>query len=233
MVGLTASFAAVQAAHADSGRAWDGQSFVETAPASGGVSLPSDLGVVSIDASRRAINADITDWSDDRDGIKTRRVLACALAGAESGILQAALTTSVPTLALVVTLDQYLGSNPTTPGASLPLYTPLSDLSKVVNFTAPEQQALARLMKREVQDLSDRIRLAIDTQSFLMKVSARLYDDQINYHFKRTEGFMGFFRADPEYCAAFSLRIERDANLINAANKVLVLYGFLEKELQN
>jgi hypothetical protein len=207
----------------------DGMATLLPMPPDGG-GLPSDLGPVSIEASRRAIQADITDWTDDKANTQKARILSCALAGAEAGLL-ALPVGSVATLGMVGALESYLTGSGLAHGASAPLNTPLADLATKVPFTAAELQRLQRLQNREVQDASDRIRLAIDTQSFLIQVSRRLYNEQIDSHFKRTEGFLGFFRADPEYCAAFSLVAQRDDQLIAAANQVLALYTSLEREI--
>jgi len=209
-------------------------SYLDTAtPAPGGdSSLPSDLGPVSIESSRRAVQADITDWSDDRTSTKTARRLACALAGAEAGLLVLPVG-SVAALAVVGGLESYLTAGAQAHGAAAPLSMPLTELASQVPFTDAERGNLERLIHRQAQDVSDRIRLAIDTQSFLIQVSKRLFNQQITYHFNRTEGFAGFFRADPEDCSAFSLVAERDTQLIAAAARVLDLYNSLEQELKD
>jgi hypothetical protein len=227
-VWVAVSSVPVHLAHADGGM--DGSSALLDAAPSNADGLPSDLGPVSIEASRRAVQADITDWTDDKDRTHTARILACGLAGAEAGLLLFPVG-SVAALGVVGDLEVYLTRD--SQSATAPLNAALAELIGKVPFTAAEEANLQRLMNRPAQDVSDRIRLAIDTQSFLMKVSTRLFNEQIDEHFKRTEGFWGFFRADPEYCAAFSLVAQRDDQLIAAANQVLALYNSLEQELKD
>jgi hypothetical protein len=190
--------------------------------------LPSDFGPVSIEASRRALRADIQDWTDDQLDIKARRILSCAAAGAQGMLLSSGQASAMAAMAMLGKLPSYL-SGP----ASAPLSTPMAELERVVPFTEAEKQNLDRLKNRPVSDLTDRIRLAIDTESFLLKVSARLYQELMDYHLRRTQGFVGFFRADVEYCAAYSLQAERDAELTRAAQRMLAFYDFLEQELAN
>jgi hypothetical protein len=193
--------------------------------------LPSDLGPVSIEASRRALEAKVQDWSDDRADNKSRRVLACAMAQVE-GVLIPVVGGSVAPLLVLSQLPAILAKTPQ-PGEtpSVPLYTALNRLSKTVSLTTSEKNNVKRLMEREVTDKSDRIRLVIDTESFLMKVSSRLFQEQVDLHLARTQGFIGFFRYDMEYCQAYTLQAERDTELMKAAYRVLAYYNFLEQEL--
>jgi hypothetical protein len=188
--------------------------------------LPSDLGQVSLEASRRAVRARITDWDDDGKEIAGARAATCAMAGL-GGIWFSPV--SPPTLSLLERLPDYLGRR--TPGPSTPLEAPLALLARLVTFTPGEQAALQRLQARQVLDRADQIRLAIDTQWFLIQVSARLYDEKFRYHAGRAEGFWGFFRADTELCRAYTYRAERDRALARAGRRVLVFYDFLEREL--
>ena len=195
------------------------------------VGLPSDFGPVSIDASRRAVQSKIQDWSDDRQDIKSRRMLVCAIAGTRSVILGP--LGPVQALIILGQLPRYLGGNPALNqgGPSAPFNVPLQELAKSQTLTPGEQKTVQRLMERETIDLTDRIRLFIDTESFLIKVSTRLYQVRIDFHIERTHGIGGFFRSDTELCMAYTLQAERDSQLIQAANRVLAFYDFLEQEL--
>ena len=192
--------------------------------------LPSDFGPVSIESSRRELQSRMIDWEDDLKVIHNRRVLACAMAGVE-GSLAMGLGNAVLAVELLKNLPQYLGSRPDPMGPAAPLSIPLAALAEHVQLTAGEASELERLRNREVMDDSDRVRLIIDTEACLMAISNRLYQDQINFHFARTEGAVNFFRADAEYCAAFSIRAERDRVLTQGANRILAFYDELERQL--
>ncbi|MGK5083031.1 hypothetical protein WDW37_06970 [Bdellovibrionota bacterium FG-1] len=201
---------------------------IQVARADGG--LPSDFGPISIDSSRRELQSRMIDWQDDLKVIQTRRVLACTMAGVE-GTLAMGLGNAVLAVELLKNLPQYLGSLPDPMGPAAPLSIPLAVLAEHVRLTADEASELERLRNREVMDDSDRIRLIIDTEACLMGISKRLYQDQIDFHFARTEGVVNVFRADAEYCAAFSIRAERDRTLTQAANRILAFYDELERQL--
>jgi hypothetical protein len=191
--------------------------------------LPSDLGPISIESSRRELQARIQDWSDDRADIQPRRVLACALAGMEGAWVSQASGGLLAPLLVIRDLPGLLGKKGDLPSA--PLDTPLAELASKVKLTAEEAKQVARLRARDITDTSDKIRLFIDTQTLLMRVSGRLYQDQIDFHVSRAQGVAGFFRSDDEYCKAHGLRVDRDAQMIRAANRVLTYYDFLEQEL--
>lgn len=162
-----------------------------------------DLGPVAIAEARRAMLADIEDWKDDRTAIRPRRIIACALSGDPEGLL---------------------GAIRTLPMLSAPLHLPLSELADKVPFTAAERQVLSSLMGRETGGLTDRIRLAIDVQEFLMQVSERLYHVAIGEQFAVSRGYP---------CSAYTIQTDRDTQLIQAAMRVLGLYNLLERELRD
>ena len=198
-----------------------------------GGGFPSDFGQATIEASRRAVRSRIQDWKEDLAGAERARDAYCLLSDANLFMTLAPASLTLATLQL---LPRYvtLSGDDAVPGRVVrPLRDPLTALERQVDLTGEERSALRRLRETEVQDGSDRLRLLIDTQWFLMRLANRLYEDRIAYHLDRTEGFWGFFRADAELCAASALRAERDFKLITAARRVLAFYYFLEREIDS
>lgn len=190
--------------------------------------LPSEMGPVSIDEARRAIRADIEDWYDDYRGLKNKKIFVCAMSGIAAGTIGelAGVGGARAALKLLRRATRLDG-----PGA--PLNLPLSEVMKKVPLTQAERDALERLMRRETPDLSDKIRLAIDFQSLLMKVSVRLYDEAIQAQLAKSGGWRELLRPGQAKCEALRLQMERDQELIRAARGVLGLFDFLELELRD
>jgi hypothetical protein len=181
----------------------------------------------SIEAGRRETQAHLTDWADDYARTIGPKRVACGITVVQD------FTKPLP----VVVLEQLprifgmpaQADNTVDPAA--PVQSPLAELAKRVTLLQTELDRLKNLQERPVQDASDRLRLFIDTEIFLIQVSTRLYQVEIDYHFARTEGLAGFFRYEREYCAAYTLRTQRDLELAKAGRRILKYYDFLEQEL--
>ncbi len=190
--------------------------------------LPPDFGQVSIEASRRALESYMQDWQEDLSSIESSKNWVCFLAEIR-GV--GATIFPVPSLELLKRLHEFFkDQSPTAENPAMPLHGPLAVLARLVEFTPDEQKILDQLMNERIHDFSELIRQFIDTQWFLIRVSYRLYGEQMNYHLERTKGFWGFFRSDREYCEAYTLQYTRDQELIQAAHRVLAFYYFLERE---
>jgi hypothetical protein len=193
-----------------------------------------DLGPVAIAEARRALLADIEDWKDDRTAVNPKRLMVCMLAGAPAGFASIMSGLAVPVarkaLSAARLIQRYSDG---TEGPSAPLTLPLSELAAKIPFTESERKVLASLLGRATGELTDRIRLAIDTQSFLMKVSRRLYDAAIREQLAASKGFRAFLSPGEATCSAYTLQTDRDTRLIRAADRVLGLYNLLERELRD
>ncbi len=181
----------------------------------------------SIDAGRRETRAHLQDWSDDSARTIGPKRVACGITIVQD------IAAPLPVLILnhlPETFGQPAQADDSV-DASFPVNSPLAELARQIPLTDEEFARLKSLQERPVQDASDRLRLFIDTEIFLIQVSTRLYQAEIDAHFARTTGLAGFFRFEREYCAAYSLRLQRDADLTRAGNRILKYYDFLEQEL--
>lgn len=193
-----------------------------------------DLGPVAIAEARRVLLADIEDWKDDRTTIGGRRILACMLAGIPGGIGQVLGGLTMPVARDAIFSARLIERfNKNTHGPAAPLHLPLSELAAKVPFTDTERKVLESLMGRETLDSTDRLRLAIDIQSFLMKVSVRLYERAIREQLSASRSFRSILSPGQATCSAYTLQADRDTQLIKAATRVLGLYSLLERELRD
>lgn len=201
-----------------------------------GEELPTDIGNVSIGSSRRAMRALMRDWRDDSAEIKWRWILSCGVSAAKGALNPFFISANHYNLGVLIFLrnfDHYFPKvGPTSAGR---LGQELRSLLRLTRLTAGERATLDRLIERDEHPLddTDKIRLAIDTQWFLVRVANRVYDERIDYHVNRTKGFWGFFRYEEEMCNAYSVRRERNRTLERAGRAVLDSYVKLERALED
>jgi hypothetical protein len=174
-----------------------------------------EIGGMAIDEARRALNADIQDWTDDRAELKFRSLLGCG-----------GLAPSLPEL-----MREIIARNRHELGPDAPLTLPASEVAARVALTPTERVLLGQLMSRETPDEADRVRLAIDTQAFMMKVSGRLFDERIQALERdaRTGIIHAVLGGGEPLCDAHWIRSRRDEALIAAGHRLLGFYDQLEK----
>lgn len=101
----------------------------------------------------------------------------------------------------------------------------LTRLQRYVNFNATELSSIEELKEIEPWDKEDNIRLFIEVQWFFMRVTDRIYTEQMN------DLMVDATYNNRQYntCYALMTREVRDSELIRGAASIMYFYKLLEK----
>lgn len=182
----------------------------------------------SLETARASVVAYVREWDEDDQSIESDLSWNCFMAGVDSVTTPLVL----PSVALLLEIDSYLLQRDRE-GRLVPgrvLQEPLDRLLQSVELTQTERGRAEDLKLRMAQSLADRLKLAADSQWFLMEISERVFAEHYREHLSRTEGWVGFLRYYQEKCKALQVRRDRNQSLTRAAKRVLALYAFLERE---
>jgi hypothetical protein len=182
----------------------------------------------SLETARAAVIAYVREWSEDDQSIESDLSWNCFMAGVDS----VAKPIALPSVALLLEIDSYLLRRDRE-GKLLPgrvLQEPIERLLASLELMPIERSRADDLKLRVAQSLADRLKLAADSQWFLMEISERVFAEHYREHLSRTEGWVGFLRYYQEKCKALQVRRDRNQSLTRAAKRVLALYAFLERE---
>jgi len=182
----------------------------------------------SLDSARSAVLAYQREWKEDDAAMGSELYWTCFTAGIDA----VAKPILLPSVSILLEIDSYL-MRKGRDGKLIPgrvLEQPISQLIQSVELTREERSRAENLKERITQNLTDRLKLAADSQWYLMTVSDRIYGELYQEHQSRTEGWVGKLRYFEERCLALQIRRERNTRLSQAASRILALYAFMERE---
>jgi hypothetical protein len=186
--------------------AWESGAHAQPPPASyrpfQDLSLTETITEMSPAASRRAIKADLIDLEDELRAISTPASRFCR--------------GSVRFPRPVYRLEKS------------PIRTSFARLGAEFQLNAGERERYRDLLVRESSDRTEQLQIAIERQWFLMRVTDRLYQDEIDLHLDRFAE-RPWYSLGADRCDAYVTRIARDQELRSAMTQLLTWFDVYEQ----
>jgi hypothetical protein len=195
--------------------------------------LPSDVAPVNLEGARSAFIDQAMFYQENLNKAREQSFTACTASWLEGS--EVARPEAAPlTVSLMQKVPRWLGPPQVIYSSDIPLKTPLAVLVSSGKLTPSELQALDRLRTTEVEDVADRAQLSIDTETFLIRVTSRLYDGAIELLQQNSQEVLAAaLERNQQLCTVSNLKVEKYQQLLEADKRALAFYDSLTQEMHH